>query len=285
MGEVELLVTCPSTMTSPPSRDGGQVAQYPQAPGLPHLPEMPVAAAPTQPPLPTTVTPSPQKPQLPSGLANAEGHPFSKFPYMPVPFPHPPQYPGHHSADDMSALMAHFYMMQQLPQYSYQLPGLPPFPMVPGLFQPTAPPTPPATTTTTIITQAPPVKHDGIPQPPQQLQQFPVFPPQYPFLPFRGPLPPGQAGAPQMLKPLHPQMFQIPMLPNLPTTTTTPTTNAPPTIKHAPQRPLFNPYPYMPYYVPQQAFMRSFPEKPALPAQPGQQPVNHVPPQFYPSGY
>lgn len=281
MGDVELLVTCPSTMTSPPSRDGGQVAQYPQAPVLPQLQEMPVAAATPQPPLPTTVTPSPQKLQLPSGFANAEGNPFSKFPYMPAQFPHPPRYPGHYSANDMSALMAQLYMMQQLPQYSYQLPGLPPFSMVPpGLFQPTAPPTPPATTT--MITPAHPVKHDGIPQ---QLQQFPVFPHQYPFLPFRGPLPPeGQAGAPQVLKPLPPPVFQLPMLPNLPPTTT-PTTSAPPSIKHAPQRPLFNPYPYMPYYVPQQAFMPQFPEKPALPKQHGQQPINHVPPQFYPSGY
>lgn len=283
MGDVELLVTCPSTTTSSPSRDGGQVAQYPQARVLPQLPEMPVAAATTQPLLPTAATPSLQKPQLPSGLANAEGNPFSKFPYMPPQFPHPPQYPRHYSADDMSALMAQLYMMQQLPQYSYQLPGLPPFSMVPGLFQPTAPPTPPATTTT-IITHAPPVKHDRIPQPPQQLQQFPVFPHQYPFLPFRGPLPPeGQAGPSQMLKPLHPQMFRVPMLPNLPTTTTPP--SAPPAIKHPPQRPLFNTYPYMPYYVPQQSFMPQFPVKPALPAQHGQQPVNHVPPQFYPSGY
>lgn len=272
MGDVELLVTCPSLMTSPPSRDGGQVSQYPQAPVLPQLP---VAAAPTQPPLPTTVPASPQKPQLSAGLVNAEGNPFSKFPYMPAQFPQPPRYPGHYSADDMSAFMAQLYMMQQLPQYSYQMPGLPPYSMVPGLFQPTPPP---ATTTT----HAPPFKHNGIPQPPQQLQQFPVFPHQYPFLPFRGPLPPeSRPGPSQMLKPLHPQMFQIPMLPNLPPTTA-PTTSAPPTIKHAPQRPLFNPYAYMPYYLPQQAFMPQFPEKPAPPEQ---QPVNHVPPQFYPSGY
>lgn len=277
MGDVELLVTCPTTMTSPPARDGGQVPQYPQAPVLPQLQEMPVAAATPQPPLPTMVTPSPQKPQLPSGIANTEGNPFFRFPHMPAQFPHPPRYPGQYRANDMSALMAQLYMMQQLPQYSYQLPGLPP-----GFFQPTAPPTPPATTTTTtMITAAPPVKHDGIPPPLQQLQQFPVFPHQYPFLPFRGPLPPeGQAGAPRMLKPPYPPPFQLPMLPNLP-----PTTSAPPSIKHAPQGPLFNPYPYMPYYVPQQAFMPQFPEKPALPEQHGQQPVNHVPPQFYPSGY
>lgn len=284
MGDVELLVTCPSTMTSPPSGDGGTVSQYPRAPGRPLLPEMPVDAATTPPPLPTTVTPSPQKLQLRSGLPNPEENPFSKLPYMPVQFPQPPQYPGHYGADDMSALMQQFYVMQQLPQYSYQLPGLPPFSMVPGVFPPTTSPTPPATTTA-IITHAPPVKHDGIPQPPQQLQKFPVFPHQYPFLPFRGPLPPeSQAGPSQMLKPLHPQMFQIPMLPNLPPTTA-PTTSAPPTIKHAPQRPLFNLYPYVPYYVPQPAFIPQFPANPSLPEQHGQQPVNHVPPQFYPSGY
>lgn len=278
MGDVELLVTC-SSLTSPPSKDGGQVAQNPQSPVLPQLPNMPVGAAPTQPLIPTAVTLSPQKLQMPSGLAHAEGNPFSKFPYMPAQLPHLPQYPGQYSTDDMSAAVAQLYMMQQLPQYPYQLPGLPPFSMLPGLFQPTAPPTPPATTT-----PAPPVKHDGIPPPPQ-LQQFPVFPHHYPFLPFRGPLPPeGHAGASPMLKPLHPPMFHIPMLPN-PPTTATPTTRVPPTIKYSPQRPFFNPYPYLPYYVPQQAFLPQFPEKPGLPQQHGQQPVNHVPPQFYPSGY
>lgn len=266
-------------MAPPPPRDGGQVAQYPQAPALPQFPQIPVAAATTKPHFPTMVTPTPQKPHRHSGFVNAEGNPFSRLPYMSAQFPHPPQYPGHQSAHDMSALMAQLNVMQQLPQYSYQLPGLPPFSFVPGFFQPTAPPTPPATTTT-IITH-PPVSHDG--QHLQQLHQFPAFPYQYQFLPFRGPLPlEGQAGDSQRPKPLHPQMFHIPMLPHLPTLATP--TSAPP-IKHAPQRPPFNPYPYMPYYVPQQAFMPQFPGKPALPQQHGQQPVNHVPPQFYPSGY
>lgn len=294
MGDVELLVTCPSTMTSPPSKDGGQVALHPQAPVPPKLPEKPVAAM-IQPPLPMTATLSPQQQQqqLPPGPAKAEGNPFSKFPYMPVQFPHPPQYPGHYGADDMSAFWAQLHMMQQLPQYSqqslqysHQLPGLPPFPMVPRHFQPTAPPTAPATTAA-IVTQAPPVKHNGIPQHPQQLQHFPVFPHHYPFLPFRGLVPPeGQTGPSQMLKPPYPRMFQMPMLPNLPTTTTTttaPTTSAPPTTNPTLPRPHFNPYPYLPYYVPQQAFMPLFPGKPPLPEQHGQQP--HVPPQFYPSGY
>lgn len=290
MGDVEVLVTCPSTGTSPPSRDTGQVAQYPQAPGLPHLPLIPGAAGTTHFPLPTTVEPSPPKLQLLSGLANTEGKPFSKFPYMPPQLPQSPQYPGQYNADATSALLAQFYMMQQLPQYSYQFPFLPQFPMVPGLFHPTAPPPP------TTDTLAPTVMHDGIPQLPEQLQQFPVFPHQYSFMPFGGPLPPGGQARSQMLEPHHPQMFQRPALPNpnyfpqqsretaAPTAATT-LTSAPLTSKHDPQLPPFNPYLYMPHYVPQQAFVPKFPAKPGPPEQHGQQSVYHPPFQYYPFGY
>lgn len=263
MGDVELLVTCPSTTTSAPPTDGGQVVQYPQSPVLPQSPAMP--GAPAQPPVPMTAAPPPQ-------------------------LPHRPPYPGQYSADDTSALMAQFYSMQQYPQYSYQLPVFPQFPMLPGL-QPTPPPPPPPATTTTP--HAPTVKHDGMPQLPHQ---FPAFPPQFPFLPFRGPLPPGgQAQSPQMLIPHHPQMFQVPMLPNpnyLPwqnAQTAAPTAAAPPTrppaiTTHAPQRPLFNPYHYIPYYVPQQAFLPQLPARPALPEQQPRS-VYHVPPQVDPFGY
>lgn len=298
MGDIELLVKCLPTVNSPPSRDGGQVAQSPQAPVLPHLPVIPGVAGTTHSPHPMAVEPS-QKLQLLSDLANAEGKPFSKFPYMPPPqLPQPPQYPGQYSADATSALMAQFYMMQQLPQYSqqlpqysYQLPVLPQFPMVPGLFHPTAPPPLPT------ATLAPTVKHDGIPQLPQQLQQFPVFPHQYSFMPFGGPLPPEvQAQSSQMLKPHHPQMFQLPAFPNpkylpqqssetvAPTAATTPT-SAPLTSRHDPQLPHFNPYLYMPHYVPQQAFGPRFPAKPGPPEQHGQQSVYHPPLQYYPFGY
>lgn len=287
MGDIELLVTCPSIVTTPPSRDGGRVAQYPQAPVLSHFPVIPGAAGTTHSPLPMTVEPSPQ---MLSGLVNAEGKPLSKFPYMPPQLPQPPQYPGQYSADATSALLAQFYMMQQLPQYSYQLPGLPQFPMVPGLLHPTALPPP------TAATLAPTVKHDGIPQLPQQLQQFPVFPHQYSFMPFGGPLPPeGHAQSSQMLKPHHPQMFQLPALPNpkyppqqtsetVAPTATTPT-RAPLTSKHDPQLPPFNPYLYMPHYVPQQAFVTKFPAKPGPPEQHGQQSFYHPPLQYYPFGY
>lgn len=294
MGDVELLVTCPSTVTSPPSRDGGQVAQYPQGPVLPHLPVIPAAAGTIHSPLPTTVEPSTQKLQLFSGLENTEGKPFPKFPYMPPQLPQSPlspQYPGQYNADATSALLAQLYMMQQLPQYSYQLPVLPQFPMVPGPYHPTAPPPP------TTATLAPTVKYDGIPQLPQQMQQFPAFPHQYPFMPFGGPLPPeGQAQSSQMLKPHHPQMFQLPALPNLkylpqqssetvaPTAATTPT-SAPLTSKHDPQLLPFNPYLYMPHYVPQQAFVPKLPAKPGPPEQHGQQSVYHPPLQYYPFGY
>ncbi|XP_011612153.1 uncharacterized protein [Takifugu rubripes] len=289
MGDIELWVKCPSTVTSPPSRDAGQVAQYPQAPGLPHWPVIPGAAGTTHSPLPTTVEPS-QKLQLLSDLDNTEGKPFSKFPYMPPQLPQLPQYPGQYSADAASALLAQLYMMQQLPQYSYQLPVLPQFPMVPGLFHPTAPPPP------TTATLAPTVKHDGIPQHPQQLQQFPVFPHQYSFMPFGGPLPPGQARSSHMLGPHHPQMFQLPALPNpkylpqqssetvaLPAATTP--TSAPLASKHDPQLPPFNPYLYMPHYMPQQAFVPKFPAKPGPPEQHGQQSDYHPPFQYYPFGY
>lgn len=278
MGDIELLVTCPSTMTSLPSKDGGQVAQYPQAPVLPQMPVTPT----TQSPLPTTAGPWPQKLQLPSGLADAEGNPFYKFSYMPPLFHQSPQYPGQYSADDISALLAQLYIMQQLPQYSYQSPGLPQFQMVPGHFQPTAPTPSPATTT--IATT---FKHDGIPHRPQQLHQFPIFHHQYPFMPLPSE---GQVQSSQMLKPHYPQMFQIPGLSNpkyLPqqntqTVAATTSTSAPPTTNHAPQKPLFNPYLYMPHYVPHQAFVPKYPVKPE---QHGQQPVYHAAPQFYPFGY
>lgn len=242
VGDVELLVTCPSTMTVPPSRDGGQAGRYLPGPVLPHSPVMPGATVP--PPLPTRVAVSPQNP------TNTGGNPFSRFPYM------PPQYPGQYSTEDLSALLAQLYMMQQ--QYPYQLPASAPYSVVPGLFQPTA------------STRAPTDDRDGVPPPLHGLQQFPGFPPQYPFLPFRGASAAEDQPQPSMLKPYNPQVFQIPMLPNpnYGIQQDTGSSGAGPT-QTAPQSPPFNPYQYLPHYIPH----------------PGQQQSSDHVPHFDPFGY
>lgn len=246
VGGVELLVTCPSSITGPPSRGGGHGGRFLPGPVFPPSPVMPGATVP--PPLPTRVVVSPQKP------TNAEGNPFSRFPYL------PPQYLGQYSAEDLSALLAQFYTMQQ--QYPYQLPVSAPYSMVPGPFQPTAPPfLPPAST------RVPTDDHDGVPPPHPGLQQFLGFPPQYPFLPFRGAPPADQS---LMLKPSKDQVFQISMLPNYGIQQDTgssgpgPTQTAPPTTKPAPQSPPSNPYQHLPQYAPQ----------------PGQQQQQHPPGQW-----
>ncbi|XP_018536935.1 uncharacterized protein LOC108886521 [Lates calcarifer] len=285
--DVELSVSCPllpdskpTTATTAPPSDGGQVLQYPRFPQFAMFPQYPVLPVPTPPahtPAPTTTTaaPLPQQPQPPSGF-NAENQEASAAHYPSFPFM--PQYP-------------------QFPQYV--------------LYHRPVPPTQSTTDKNTAappgqLPQMPQSQHNGKPHAPQQ-PQFPM-PPQYYVLPFpKLPLP--QEGQPQTVqnpkpvvqqpKPEHvyPQTYQIPVLYPLPkypsqrqTTapTTAPTTSAAIAQKPAAQKPFYYPHPYIPVYYAQQAPVPVFPDQPTTPLtnqapfdQQKHQPNYHTMPSFY----
>ncbi|XP_040015632.1 uncharacterized protein LOC120807529 [Xiphias gladius] len=283
--DVELLVTCPSlpdikptTATTTPPSDSGQVLQYPQFPHFPMFPQYPVRPEPNPAPTASTMAPLPQQPQFPSGYAaESSSNENQEAPVAQYPsFPFMPQYP-------------------QFPQYVFY-----PRPV---------PPTQSATNKNTAapLAQLPQMldtRHEGKPVPQQPF--FPL-PPQYHFLQFPK-LPPPPEGKPQAVqnpkpvvqqpKPQHvyPQTYHIPVLyppqgQNIqsPTAaTTTASTSAAATLKPAAQKPFYYPHPYMPvYYPPQQAAMPIFSDPPPTPLnnpapfdQHEHQPIYHGMPRF-----